>query len=230
VRKIVVAVLSAIVVGLMLVPSGVSAGSNTVSFTDRQGDLGKPWYSAAQGSHTAGDPLSWWSGNSPISNAGYLDLRSGWVTVKGNTVTMGLTVDSPLTKDSKLPQGITEVRWAWYFYLSIDVTYGGYYAPYSVYILWDGADFSAALVDHTSGSPPFVVTQLDNFIVDGSVLSVTMSLASIPGVVAWYSQSLVMYGSPWSLDQMPSAGGWNGPDITDFQGPLAVYWPWQAMP
>lgn len=209
----------------MLVPSGVSAGSNTVYFTDRQGDLGKTWYTAGQGSHLFGDPLSWYSGNCPVSNAGYLDMLSGWVSVKSGDVTMGLTVDSPLTTDSKLPEGVTEARWVWLFFETTE-----HLTPdYLVYILWDGTDFSATLVDKTNGPPPFAVTSLNSFIVDGQVLTVTMSLASIPGVVAWYSQTEIMHGSPWPLDQLASSGAWQAPDITDF-GTLMTYWPWQAMP
>jgi len=142
---------------------------------------------------------------------------------------MGLTVDSPLTTDSKLPEGVTEARWVWGFYLSTEVLYGCDYAPYAVYILWDGAHFSAALVDRTSESPPFAVTSLNSFTVDGQVLTVTMSLASIPGVVAWWSETEIMHGSPWPLDQWPSVGAWQTPDITDF-GSLTTYWPWQPMP
>lgn len=226
-RKIVVAVLSAIVVGLMLVPSGVSAGSNTVSFTDRQGDLGKPTFGPPNG-----DPLSWWSGNSPISNAGYLDFISGWVSVKGGAVTMGLTVASPLTADIKLPSGVNEVRWAWFFYRDADVLnkISPNLASYGVYILWDGADFSAALVDRTSGSMPFALTYLDSFIVNENILTVTISSASISGAVAWFCESQIMNGPPWPLDGTYTWGSWGAPDITDWQLPATTYWPWQAMP
>ena len=221
--------LSAIVVGMMLAMP-VSAGSRTVTFYDKQGDLGKPWYSGGNGNHVFGDPYSWYSGNCPIGNAGYLDMRSGWVTVKNDQITMGLVVDSPVPTDGKLPASVTEVRWAWFFYQSIDVTTGGSYSPFTVFIVWDGTDFSAVLVDRTSGSPPFALTHLDNFIVEGNVLTVTMSLANIPGTVAWFCETMVFHDHPWSLDQWPSMAGWQVPDLTDYQGPLAIYWPWQAMP
>ena len=229
-RKVALAAACTVVAALMLAMP-VSAGSKTVYFTDREGDLGKPWYGIDFGSHEYGDPFSWWSGDSPIANAGYLDFVLGWVSVKSGEVTMGLEVVSPLTDDSKLPDGVTEVRWAWFFYTNTDVLnkIGPNSASYGVYILWDGADFKAALVDRTSGSPPFVVTYPDNFNVGGTVLTVTVSLDSIPDVVAWFCESQIMHSSPWPLDQWPSMGAWGAPDMTD-PSPLKLYWPWQPMP
>lgn len=230
--RIILAVASTIVVALML-STTVSAGGKTVSFTDRQGDLGKPWYPGYDyGNHLFGDPQTWWSGNSPIANAGYLDMLSGWVTVKSGTITVGLTVNSSLPAEGNLPNGITEVRWLWAFYSDNDVLnmVTPNTASYGVNILWDDNGFSAVLVDRTSGSPPFALTYLDTFAIDGNILTVTMSSKSIPGAVAWFCGILVMYGSPWPLDQRPSVGAWGGPDLTDLQGPLSTYWPWQPMP
>jgi len=205
----------------------VSAGSKTVTFTDREGDLGTGAISWGQGSHEWGDPLGWWSGESPIGNAGYLDMRSGWVSVKGGTITMGLTVASPVPTDGKLPTGVVEVMWGWFFCQSIDVYYGP--APYAVYIVWDGVDFSAVLVDRTSGTQPFDLTYPD-FAIEGNVLTVSVSSASIAGAIAWLSQTIYLHGSPYPLDGIPHYGGWMAADLTDYQGPLAAYWPWQAMP
>jgi len=228
VRRVVVALLSAIVVGLMLAMP-VSAGSKTVTFTDREGDLGTAAYSGGEGSHEWGDPLGWWSGESPIGNAGYLDMRSGWVSVKSGTVTMGLRLASPVPTDGELPQSIVEVMWAWFFYQNIDVYYGGGRAPYAVYIIWDGVDFSAVLVDRTSGTQPFDVTSVD-FAIEGNVVTATVSSTSIAGAMAWFSETIYMHGNPYPLDGVPQYGGWMAPDLTDYQGPLAIYWPWQPMP
>jgi len=230
-RKVILAVACTIVAALMLA-TPVSAGK-TVSFTDREGDLGKFWWPAYDfGNHLFGDPMSWWQGESPIANAGYLDLLSGWVSVKRGEVTMGLEVASPLTDDSKLPNGVAEVRWVWFFYLDSEILAmtGSNYITYGVYILWDGADFTAALVDRSSGSPPFVVTYLDDFSVEGTVLTVTMRLSSMPGVVAWFSGSQIYQGSPWPLDQWPSMSAYGAMDYTDMQGPLSTYFAWQPMP
>jgi hypothetical protein len=216
--KVASTIASTIVTLLMLAVS-VSAGGNTVSFTDRQGDLGKTWYGMD------GDPVSCWSGDSPMSGAGYLDIRSGWVAVKGDVLTMGLVVDSPLTADSALPDGVSQVRWVWFFYLNTE----HFWADYGVFILWDGVQFSASLMDRTSGSPPFAVAALDTFTIDGQILTVTMSMAKMPGVVVWFSETMVMHGSPWPLDQWPSSGAWHAPDLTDWID-LSMDLPWLPMP
>jgi len=211
----------------------VSAGSKTVTFSDRQGDLAnKSLYCWGQGSHVVGDPNGWFSGNSPVSDAGYLDMRSGWISIDGRAVNMGLTVASPVPTDGKLPQGISEVRWAWLLWTTIDTTVGSNYAPYGVYIIWNDNGLSAVFVDRTSGSPPYMLTYLDAnaFSVEGSTLTASIRLASIPGVIAWFCETIMLSGHPWPLDQNPSSGGWNLADLTDFQGPLAIWWPWQAMP
>lgn len=229
-KKTVVAMSSMIIVGLMMAMP-VSAGSQTVTFCDREGDLGVPaGYSAGQGSHEWGDPYGLWSGAAPLAQAGYLDMLSGWVSLKGGKVTMGLTTASPLPMEGELPVSVVEVLWAWFFYQSIDVYYGGGRAPYAVYVMWDGVHFSAALVDRTSGTLPYAVTYLDTFTASGNVLTVTVSLASIDGAIAWFSETIAMYATPWPLDGVHQYGGWDAPDLTDFQGPLAIYWPWQAMP
>lgn len=216
--KVALAIASTLVAALMVATSG-SAG-NTVTFTDRQGDLGKTWYGAD------GNPVSWWSGDSPISCTGYLDIRSGWVTVKSGLITMGMVVDSPITADSALPDGVTQVRWVWFFYVNCD----HFWADYGVFILWNGGQqFNAALMDRTSGSPPFSVTSLEAFIVDGNMLTVTMSLSKMPGAVTWFSETMVMHGSPWPLDQWPSPGAWHAPDLTDYTD-LSKDLPWLLMP
>lgn len=228
-RKVAVASLSVIVAGLMLaVP--VSAASKTVTFVDRQGDLGAGPYSAGQGSHEWGEPQGWWSGNSPMAGAGYLDMLSGWVSVKGGSVTMGMRVVSPVPTEGELPESVVELLWAWFFYTSIDVYGGGMRSPYAVFVIWDGTDYSAALVDRTSGTQPFAVTYLDTFTANGDVLTVTLSLESIDGAMAWFCETWAMHADPYQLDGIHQYGGWWAPDLTDFQGPLAIYWPWQAMP
>lgn len=228
-RKLVVALLSAIVVGMMLAMP-VSAGSKTAMFYDRQGDLGKALVCGGQGSHEWGDMLSYWSGDSPLANAGYLDMLSGWVTVKGGTVTMGITLASPVPVNGNLPDGVKEVRWVWLYWTTIETTASSFYASYGVYILWNGDGLSAVFVDRSSGSAPYTLTYLDSLIVDGNVMTVTISLASIPGVVAWFCQTQAWNAYPPPLDQVYPWASWVLTDMTDYQGSLAIYWPWQSMP
>lgn len=208
----------------------VSAGEKTTTFYDRTGDLGTAFFSAGQGSHDWGDPLGWWSGESPIGNAGYLDMLSGWVSVKAGTVTMGLTLASALPTDGELPQSVVQVMWGWFFYQSTDVYYGGTGSPYAVYVTWDGMEYNAVLVDRTDGTMPYDVTNVD-FAIEGNVVTVKTSTESLAGAVAWFSETIAMRSSPYPLDGVHQGfGGWMAPDLTDYQGSLATYWPWQAMP
>lgn len=213
----------------MMTAMPVSAGKKTATFYDRAGDLGVAFFSAGQGSHEWGDPLGWASGESWVAKAGYFDMLSGWVSVKAGTVTMGLTLASAVPTDGELPESIVQVLWGWFFSTSIDGYYGGTRSPYAVYVTWDGTGFDAVLVDRTDGTMPFDVTSVD-FAIEGNVVTVTTSTESIAGAVAWFSETIGTHARPYPLDGLPGFGGWIAPDLTDYQGPLAIYWPWQAMP
>ena len=228
-KRVVVAALGAIVVGLMMAMP-VTAGANAVVVTDREGDLGKTIVCGGQGSHDWGDMLSYWSGDSPLANAGYLDMLSGWVSIKGSTVTMGMTLASPIPVNDILPDGSKELRWAWLFWTTIDTTTSSNNAPYGVYVIWNGNGLSAVLVDRSSGTAPFALTYLDSLIVDGNALSVSIDRSDLTGVVAWFAQTQAWNSYPSPLDQPFPWASWVLTDITDYQGFLAVYWPWQPMP
>ncbi len=228
-RKSVVALLGAIAVGVMMAMP-VSAGAKTAVYADRMGDLGKTIICGGQGSHEWGDMLSYWSGESPLANAGYLDMLSEWISIKGDTVTMGMTLASPIPVNGCLPDGAKEVRWAWLFWTTIDTTTSSNNAPYGVYVIWSGEGLSAALVDRSSGTAPFAVTHLDSLVVDGNTLTVSIGLSSLKGAFAWFAETQAWNSYPPPLDQTFPWASWVLTDISDYQGPLAVYWPWLAMP
>jgi hypothetical protein len=225
----VVALLSVAAIAVMMAMPLSTAGGNQITVLDRQGDIGKTIICGGQGSHEWGDMLSYWSGNSPLANAGYVDMLSEWVAIKGNTVTMGMTLAAPIPVNSVLPDGVKELRWAWLFWTTIDTTTSSNNAPYGVYVMWSGGEFTTAFVDRTSGTAPFVVNYL-NSVVDGNALSVSIDLSSILGTIAWIAETQAWNSYPGPLDQVFPWGSWVLTDITDYQGPLAVYWPWQAMP
>jgi len=77
-RKVVVALLCATVVGILLVPSGVSAGSKTVYVKDSTGDIGFGW------SPRTGEILPAWGPGTPWATTGYLDIAAAWFSQKGN--------------------------------------------------------------------------------------------------------------------------------------------------
>ena len=226
--KVIVAVMSSLVAALMLTAPLASA-TNIVYVIDREGDLGKTWYSNGQGSHLAGDPISWWSGNSPISNAGYLDILAGWVTVNDQQITMGMLVKDPVTVGTQLPTGVKLVRWVWYFFL--EPAYG--HADYCAIIIWDGGEFTAALKDQTGGAEPFPVTYLSSDSIthditdEGYVLTLTVDSSAMPGVNWWYFVSCV-FKNLWPLEGAARYGGWYFADRTD--EPTDTLLPWWPMP
>jgi hypothetical protein len=225
----VVALLSVAAIAVMMAMPLSAAGGGQISVPDRQGDIGKTIVCGGQGSHESGDMLSYWSGNSPLAKAGYVDMLSEWIAIKGNTVTMGMTLAAPILVNSALPDGVKEIRWAWLFWTTIDTTTSSNNAPYGVYVLWSGGELTAAFVDRTSGAAPFAVKCLSS-VVDGNALSVSIDLSSIPGTIAWIAETQAWNSYPCPLDQVFPWASWVLTDITDYQGPLAVYWPWQAMP
>jgi hypothetical protein len=92
VKKTVVALLSVIVAGLMLVPGSVSAGSVTIKATDSLGDLG-PKYDAA-----SAETVVFWPDSMPLTRVGYLDMTSWWFAYssKDKTYTFGMEVANSL--------------------------------------------------------------------------------------------------------------------------------------
>ena len=229
-RKSVVALLGALVVGVMLAMP-VSAGAKMAAYPDRVGDIGKTIVCPGQGSHEWGDMLSYWSGDSPLANAGYVDMLSEWVSIKGNTVTVGMTLASPIPVNDILPDGVKGIYWVWLFWTTVDTTTSSNNAPYGVYVMWNGDGLSAAFVDRSGGTEPFAVTYLDSLVVDGCTLSVSISLSSLPGAVAWFAETMTWNSYPCPLEQTFPWASWVLTDITDYMGqPLAVYWPWVAMP
>ncbi len=228
-RKVGTLMAAAAMALLMAMPLS-AAGGKEIAVPDRQGDIGKTIVCGGQGSHEWGDMLSYWSGDSPLAKAGYVDMLSEWIDIKGNTVTVGMTLAAPVPVNGMLPDGVKQVVWAWLFWTTIDTTTSSNNAPYSVYVIWRGGELSAAFVDRTSGVEPFAVTYLDSLKIDGNAISVSIGIASIPGVTAWFAETQAWNSHPCPLDQVFPWASWVLTDMTDYLGPLAVYWPWQAMP
>ena len=222
--KVVVAAIGALVVGMMLAQSvSVSADgrSTSMNVVDREGDLGKFFYTDYQGSHLLGDPLSWWSGESPISNAGYIDMVMGWIDMDRKTVTLGMKVASPISDESSLPQGIKAVQWSWFFTPAPTE----WYWAYEVLIFWDGLGFTAFQIDRSTS--PFKVTPLDSFDVSGDTLTVQVSAATLRDQVGWFFETTAYENPPGPVTGVRSTGGWGSPDCPDYFG--NYYW-WPNLP
>ena len=227
-RKVALAVIGTLVSALMLSQSVLASGgdkSNSMYVIDREGDLGKFWYPDYQGSHMLGDPYSWWSGNSPINNAGYLDMVMGWIVVDRKTVTLGMQLASPISDESTLPEGIKAVQWSWFFTPApIEFLF-----DYEVLVFWDGLEFTAFQIDRRAF--PFTVTPLDSFEVSGDTLTVQVGAAILKNQVGWFFETTAYEKPPPSVTGERSMAGWGSPDVTDLVvGQDPAWWPSVPLP
>ena len=222
--KVALAVASTLVIALMVaMPMSASSSgkSNSMYVVDRGGDLGKFFYTDYQGSHLLGDPLSWWSGESPISNAGYLDMIMGWIIIDRKTVTLGMQLASPISDESTLPQGIKAVQWSWFFTPAPTE----WYWAYESLIFWDGLELSAFQIDRSTS--PFTATPLDSFEVSGDTLTVQVSAEILQDQVGWFFETTAYENPPGPVTGVRSTGGWGSPDCPDYS--RNYYW-WPNLP
>jgi len=222
--KVALAVATTLVIALMMampVSASGSEKSNSMYVVDREGDLGKFFYTDYQGSHLIGDPLSWWSGESPISNAGYVDMVMGWIVVDHKTVTLGMQVASPISDDSKLPQGVKAVQWSWFFTPAPTE----WYWAYEVLIFWDGLEFTAFQIDRSTS--PHTITPLNSFEISGDTLTVQVSAAILQDQVGWFFETTAYENPPGPVTGVRSTGGWGSPDCPDYFD--NYYW-WPNLP
>lgn len=225
--KVALAVASTLVIAVMMaMPVSAADGgkSHSMFVADRVGDLGKFFYLDSQGSHLAGDPISWWSGNSPISNAGLLDMTMFWVIADKNTLTLGMQLASPISADSVLPNGICAVQWSWFF-TSAPTAWTW---DWEVFVLWDGLGFTAYQVDRMPS--PRVVTTLDSFVVSGHTLTVQVDAVILENQVAWFAETTAYEKTPVPLSGSRSTGGWGSPDCPDYVGGDWAWWPNLPLP
>jgi hypothetical protein len=226
-RKVALTFLCVIVVGLMLVqsvPVSAQSRSSSMDVVDREGDLGKFFYLDNQGSHLLGDPVTWWSGNSPMNNARYLDMIMGWIVVDRKAVILGMQVASPISDGSTLPEGIKAVQWSWFFTPAPTE----WYWAYEVLIFWDGLEFTAYQIDRRTS--PFTVMPLDLFEVSGDTLTVQVSAAILRNQVGWFFETTAYENPPGPVTGMRSTGGWGSPDVTDLVGQDPAVWPNLPLP
>ncbi|MDH3366167.1 MAG: hypothetical protein OEM29_09255, partial [Thermoplasmata archaeon] len=186
--RVTVAMLSAVVAGLILVPGSVSAKAAMITVSDSLGDI------AVNYDYTAYEPRIIWGDNTQISEAGYFDMTLFWFGLKGTSYTFGMELAADLPQEGDpLPSSVGLVQymlwldkdsWNWY---EDDLTL------FMVVLQYDGASYSAALLDYPSHE---VIMPLP-FTVNGAMFEVEFSADSIdntpafwlfPSVLAYYGQ------------------------------------------
>lgn len=184
-RKVIVALMSAVVIGMLLVPSGASALTITVA-QDSVGDVG---IALDMKTGTIRDTLS---PNAPLVKAGYFDMVSVWLSQKGKTYTFGMELAVALPKEgTPLPNPAKLAQWD----LWIDR------APYIVdpappvgmiALRYDGSSYSAFVLDWAT----MVETPIP-FSIDGSMLQLQFTAAQLSNeVISWWVPLVEIYVGP----------------------------------
>jgi hypothetical protein len=212
-RRVTVALLSAIVAGLMVVPGSVSAKTLTSVVEDPEGDL-----SYGIDPETGGF-MNLWQDNTPVAEAKYLDMVSTWLSLKKGTYTFGMELAAALPEEgSALPEAIKLVEWAvWidpspYNYITNPV------APlFLIALRYDGSSYSAFMMDYDT-----MLTTSVAFSVEGSKVELQFTSASV-GEFDWWSPLVRVWMGP-----LGSSGYWfvDAVNLEPIDGYVYIDLPW----
>jgi hypothetical protein len=211
-RRIVVALVSAVVAGMMLIPGCASAKAVTLTVPDEVGDIGIIFdYETYQ-------PISTWGKNSQIVQAGYFDRTLFWFGLKGNTYTFGMELAGKLPQEGDpLAPGVTMVEYP--LWLSKDAW--DWVTPveeyFKILLRYDGVHYSAVLLDQ----PSLEVKMYLPFTVDGPRFEMQFTSDSIDNIETfWMFISVDIYfgqSLPWMVD---------GFDLDSVEGQIVTSIPW----
>lgn len=182
-RKGVMALLSALVVGLMMVPGNVVAANLYLEVEDRVGDV-----TFAYDFNTY-DYLTLLGENSPIVKAGYFDMTLFWFGLKGDTYTYGMQLAGDLPQEGdQLPQGVRVLQYV----LWLDKEWWDWGPDTESYFMivlqYDGFAYSAALLEWPSQT---VIMPLP-FEIDGPRFEVEFSADSIDNIESFWLVAAVL--------------------------------------
>ncbi len=221
-RKVVLSLLSVIVVGLMLVPSSVSAGKSTViTVPDRTGDLGKYNVQVTiwRANGVALSNIPDWGDNAPVLQSGYVDMVSESFGMVKGTYIFGMKLAAPLPQaGTQLAPGIVYLTWTLWIESGPWTPTSGGTTLYQAGIDFDGSSYSSWLYDYRTGAE----TSLP-FTIDGSTLQMQISPASIGNLSSfWWSAGTFVakqsyFAPPWLIDQT---------DLGDAPGQVWCDIPW----
>jgi len=213
--KAAVVLLSVIIVGLMLVPSSVSAKTLISVVDDAEGDLGHGI------DPKTGGIMSLWPDNTPVAQTKYLDMVSTWMSLKKNTYTFGMELAAALPEEgSALPTSMKLLEWAvWidpspYNFITNPV------APlFLIALRYDGASYSAFILDYET-----MIATSTPFSVDGTKLELQFTSAAIGDLAfEWWSPLVRVW---WGT--LDSAGYWfvDAVDLPLVDGYAYIDLPW----
>ena len=207
--------MSAVLTGLLLGPSSVSAKTLSVVVEDRIGDVASNYDTDTY------DYCALYGEMSPIAQAGYFDMTLFEFSLTGNTYTyaMELAADLPNEGDP-LPDTIHLVQYMlWFDRDSWDWVEPGL-TLFMMVLQYDGSAYSAALLDY----PSWEVTMPLSFTTDGARFEVRMSAKAIDSLSTfWLFPSVLAYpGTGSSVYLWPDIAD---PNATPGQEYNSIPWP-----
>ncbi len=205
-RKAGVALLSAILVGLMLA-TPVSAGKSTVvTVPDSLGDLGKYNVQVTiwRANGVALSNIPDWGENAPVLQSGYVDMVSVSFGMAKGTYVFGMKLAAPLPHAAtQLAPGIVYLTWTLWIEDGPWTPTSGSTTIYQAGLEFDGSSYYAWLYDYRTGAE----TSLP-FTIDGSTFQIQISPASIGNLSSfwWEGGTFVAkqsyFAPPWLIDAM----------------------------
>ncbi len=219
-RKIVVAVLGAIIVGMMVVPRGVSAGTSTIEVKDARGDLGPRMDFLTQ------EVLVTWPDTTPVQKVGYFDILTFSLSYSSNVKTFKFSMEVSKALPSPgepLTNGFKIAKWLmWIEEEPWNPILNPVSSLYTIQLGYDGNAYAATLVDYPTGT---VLATLP-FAIDGAKLQIDFTAKSIGNLASfWWMPCTVVQ---WSV---PAGAGYWDLDSTDpGAAPGQVWWdiPWPS--
>jgi hypothetical protein len=188
-RKVIAALVSLVVVGLLMVPGSVSAKSISIEVEDRIGDVA-PLYTAR-----TYDYVALYGDNSPIVQAGYFDMTLFWFGLKGDTYTFGMEMADDLPAEGDpLPQGVSLLQyilwldpgpWDWSPY-----AFPSYFV---IRLQYDGLNYHAGLYTYVQAEEGEELMAL-SFEVKGPSFEVEFTAESIDNIEGFWLLPCVC---PW---------------------------------
>ncbi len=214
-RRVVLAVLCAVVAGMMTVPASASAGTVSIVVKDMRGDLGPKF------DWSTCEVLVTWPEQTSLTKVGYFDMLWFSLSEKSKTYTFKMEVSSALPiPGSKLPTGFKEVKWLmWIDPEPWNMKYNPISSLFAIELVYNGISYSAELLDYSTGE---LIASLP-FAVSGATLQIQFSAASIGNLDSfWFMPCTVVV---WAVT---GAGYWDLDSTDPGAVPGQVWWdiPW----
>ena len=218
-KKVIVALVSLVVVGLLMVSGSVSAKPISIKVEDRIGDVG-PMYTAE-----TYDYVALYGDNSPIVEAGYFDMKLFLFSQKGDTYSFGMEMAGDLPQEGDpLPQGVSLLQYT--LWLDPEAWDWSPYAFPSYFVIrfqYDGSSYHAGLYEYVQEEQGDELMELPYKII-GPRFEVGFSADSIENIPSfWLFSSVVVYfgDCPWKtfVDSIDYGAGAPGQEWTSIPWP-----------